>query len=126
MKQISKSKLTKLHEPVGRVQFEVFEKFASTYLFQIAREKSCDYLPIINKPKFLDKQLNVCFYFALGVKLVHTLIQLFLVCCVFLFLALFFNVPVNSKTAHPPTPAQTLGHFTFLRNFGHIPRYVAS
>ena len=34
----------KVHEPVGRVHFVVFEKFKSAYLFQIAREKSCDYL----------------------------------------------------------------------------------
>ena len=37
----------KLHEPIGRVQFVVFEKFMSAYLFQIAREKSFDYLLII-------------------------------------------------------------------------------
>ena len=36
-------------------------------------------------------------------------------------------VPVNSKTAHaPPPPGQTPGHLTFLKNFGQIPRYVAS
>ena len=35
-----------MHEPVGRVQFVVFEKFTSAYLFQMAREKSCDYLLI--------------------------------------------------------------------------------
>ena len=40
-------RLTKLHEQVGRVQFGVFEKFTSSYLFQIAREQSCDYLLII-------------------------------------------------------------------------------
>ena len=34
----------KLHEPVGRVQFVVFEKFMSAYLFQISRENSFDYL----------------------------------------------------------------------------------
>ena len=39
----------KLHGPVGRVQFVVFEKFTSAYLFQIAREKSFDYLLIIYK-----------------------------------------------------------------------------
>ena len=39
----------KLHEPVGLVQFVVFEKFTSAYLFQIAREKSFDYLLIIYK-----------------------------------------------------------------------------
>ena len=34
-------------------------------------------------------------------------------------------VSVNSKTAHAP-PKQTPGHLTFLKNFGQIPRYVAS
>ena len=29
------------------MQFGVFEKFTSAYLFQIAQEKSCDYLLII-------------------------------------------------------------------------------
>ena len=37
----------KLHEPVGLVQFVVFEKFTRAYLFQIARKKSFDYLLII-------------------------------------------------------------------------------
>ena len=41
-----------MHEPVGRVQFGVFEKFTSAYLFQIAQEKSCDYLLIISMKKF--------------------------------------------------------------------------
>ena len=40
-------RLTKLHEPAGRVQFVVFEKFTSAYLFQFALEKSRDYLLII-------------------------------------------------------------------------------
>jgi len=35
-------------------------------------------------------------------------------------------VPVNSKTAHPPPPRKPQGHLTFLKNFGHIPRYVTS
>ena len=48
-----------------------------------------------------------------------------------LCMALFvLNVPVNSKTAHfpppPPLYGQTPGHLTFLKNFGQIPRYVAS
>ena len=34
------------------------------------------------------------------------------------------NVPVNSKTTHPP--GQTPGHLTFLKNFGRIPRYAFS
>ena len=37
-----------MHKPVGRVHFVVFEKFTSAYLFQIAREQSCDYLFINN------------------------------------------------------------------------------
>ena len=40
-----------MHEPIGRVHFVVFEKFTSAYLFQIAREKSCDYLLIIYTKK---------------------------------------------------------------------------
>ena len=46
-------RLTKLHEPVGRVQFGVFEKFKSAYLFQIAREKSCE---LIYMKKFRDSE----------------------------------------------------------------------
>ena len=38
-----------MHEPVGWVQLGVFEKFTSAYLFQIAQEKSCDYLIIYLK-----------------------------------------------------------------------------
>ena len=45
-------RLTKLHEPVRSVQFGVFEKFRSAYLFQIAQEKSCDYLLMIYVQKF--------------------------------------------------------------------------
>ena len=41
-----------MHEPIGRVHFVVFEKFTSAYLFQIAREKSCDYLLIIERFSF--------------------------------------------------------------------------
>ena len=40
-----------MHKPVGQVPFVVFEKFTSAYLFQIAREKSCDYLFINNIDK---------------------------------------------------------------------------
>ena len=42
-----------MHEPVGRVHFVVFEKFISAYLFQIAREKSFDYLLIMYTKKKL-------------------------------------------------------------------------
>ena len=54
-----------MHEPVGRVQFGVFEKFTGAYLFQIAREKSCDYLLIICMKTFPDGQEK------LGHKLRH-------------------------------------------------------
>ena len=47
-KQIFKD-FKKLHEPVGRVQFAVFVKFSSAYLFQIEREKSFDYFLMIYK-----------------------------------------------------------------------------
>ena len=57
----------KLHKPVGRVQFVAFEKFASAYLFQIAREKSLDYLLIIYKWQFLSRfstwQMKATSYF---------------------------------------------------------------
>ena len=35
-------------------KFVVFETFTSAYLFQIAQEKSCDYLLIIDMKKFRD------------------------------------------------------------------------
>ena len=41
-----------MHEPVGQVQFGVFEKFTSAYSFQIAWDKSCDYLLITYVQKF--------------------------------------------------------------------------
>ena len=50
--RVNFQRLTKLHEPVGRVQFVVFEKFTSADLSQIARDKSCDYLLIIYMQKF--------------------------------------------------------------------------
>ena len=43
-----------MHEPVGRVQFIVFQKFMSAYVFQIAQEKSFDYLLITHKWQFLS------------------------------------------------------------------------
>ena len=42
------SRLTKLHEPVGWVQFEVLELFTGADLSQIAREKSYDHQSIIS------------------------------------------------------------------------------
>ena len=49
--QTTKYEVTILPRPVGRVQFGVFETFTSAYLFQIAREKSCDHLFIIHMKK---------------------------------------------------------------------------
>ena len=37
---------------LGRVQFVVFEKINKWLLFQIAREKSCDYVLIIYMEKY--------------------------------------------------------------------------
>ena len=42
----------KLHEPIGECNLWFLKKFTSAYLFQIAREKSCDYLLIICMKKF--------------------------------------------------------------------------
>ena len=53
--RVNFQRLTKLLEPVGRVQFVVFEKFTSADFSQIAREKSCDYFLIIHIQKFLCK-----------------------------------------------------------------------
>ena len=37
---------------------------------------------------------------------------------------MYWSIP---KTTHPPPPPrQTPRHLTFLKNFGQIPRYVAS
>ena len=49
---------SKFFKDYGLVQFGVFEKFTSTYLFQIAREKSCDYLLItyMKKCKMVKKK----------------------------------------------------------------------
>ena len=54
------------------MQVVVFEKFTSAYLFQIAQEKSCDYLLIIYMKKFQDgsaEETHV--YHAIKEKLHH-------------------------------------------------------
>ena len=56
------------------MQLGVFEKFTSAYLFQIAQEKSCDYLLIIYIKKFRNgktKETHVCH--AIREKLRHQL-----------------------------------------------------
>ena len=50
--RVNFSKANQRHEPVGRVQFVVFEKFTSADLSQIARDKSGVYLLIIYMQKF--------------------------------------------------------------------------
>ena len=63
-----------MHEPVGRVQFVVFEKFTSAYLFQIAQEKSYDYLLIIDMKKVRDGSAEERHaYHAIREKLRHQL-----------------------------------------------------
>ena len=65
-------RLTKLHEPVGRAQFAVFEKFTTAYLFQIAQEKSGDCLLIIYIKKFRKgKTEETHLYHAIREKLRH-------------------------------------------------------
>ena len=49
-------RLTKLHEPVGEYNLWSLKKCTSAYLFQIAREKSCDYLLIIFMKKLRDRE----------------------------------------------------------------------
>ena len=39
---------------------------------------------------------------------------------------LFMQCPGQFQNRPPPRPRQTPGHLTFLKNFGQIPRYVAS
>ena len=52
----------------------VFEKFTSAYLFQIAQEKSCDYLSIIYMKKFRNgKTEETHVYHAIREKLRHQL-----------------------------------------------------
>ena len=48
------SKTNKIALALRAWQFGVFEKFTSAYLFQIAQEKSCDYLLVIYMEKFGD------------------------------------------------------------------------
>ena len=52
-------KVSKFHEPVGRMQFELFDKHTIANYFQIEREKSCDYLLIIYIPKLHIKASSV-------------------------------------------------------------------
>ena len=58
---------TKVHEPVERVHFVVFEKFTSAYLFQIARGKSCDYLLTI----YYSFKIFSRFWLAKSPRLIH-------------------------------------------------------
>ena len=44
----------------GLMQFVVLEKFTSGYLFQIAQEKSCDYLLIIYMKILMTENQNKC------------------------------------------------------------------
>ena len=50
------------------MQFGVFEKFTSAYAFQIAREKSCDYLLIIYVQKFQTNGRQFVFILPYGVN----------------------------------------------------------
>ena len=54
--RVNFSKTTKLHEPVGLVQFVVFEKFISAYLQQIALEIILLLVYNIQKKRITDSQ----------------------------------------------------------------------
>ena len=57
------------------MQFGVFQKFTSAYSFQIAREKSCDYLLIMYMKKFqYGKAEETHAYHAIKEKLRHQLL----------------------------------------------------
>ena len=77
--RINFSKITKLHKPLGQLQFVVFEKFTSAYDTKL-QEKSCYYLSIVSTWKKItenqDRQnfekfantfckLHLCYNFAL-------------------------------------------------------------
>ena len=64
-------RLTNCTSPVRRVQFGVFENFTSAYLFQIAREKSCDYLLIIYVQKFQTNSRQFVFILPCGVNMLR-------------------------------------------------------
>ena len=51
----------------------VFEKFTSAYLFQIAREKSCDYLLMICMKKFRNGKTKNALVSRIKGKLRHQL-----------------------------------------------------
>ena len=46
------SRLTKLHEPVGRVKFVVFEKNLQVLIYSKLHLKSCDYVLIMYMKKY--------------------------------------------------------------------------
>ena len=77
--RINFSKITKLHKPLGQLEFVVFEKFTSAYDTKL-QEKSCYYLSIVSTWKNItesqDRQnfekfantickLHLCYNFAL-------------------------------------------------------------
>ena len=79
------------------------------------------WLSTLEKKQYLSEKKSEC-----RCKYWKTMVLYHLHSCMSEKLYIFY-VPVNSKTAHaPPPPGQTPGHLTFLKNFGQIPRYVAS
>ena len=46
------SRLTKLHEPVGRVKFVVFEKNLQVLIYSKLHSKSCEYVLIMYMKKY--------------------------------------------------------------------------
>ena len=59
--QVNLSKTTKLREPLGQVQFVVFEKFTSAYYTKL-QEKSCECLLILYMKKYRRESRQTKFW----------------------------------------------------------------
>ena len=87
----------RLHDPVGRVQFGVF---TSAYLFQIAWEKSCDYLFIKYVQNFQTNSWQFVFILPYEVNMLHLLVQESdwsknLCSCLYFACFCFWHYPLN-------------------------------
>ena len=56
--QVNSSKTTKLHKPIGQVQFVVYEKVSSAYYTKL-QEKSCHHLSIMHMKKHCQDKTDL-------------------------------------------------------------------
>ena len=85
--RINFSKITKLHKPLGQLQFVVFEKFTSAYDTKL-QEKSCYYLSIVSTWKNITevktdkilKNLRTLFVNCTCVTILHFCFNFALMC----------------------------------------------